>query len=137
MKFVGFAHFYLQQCSRKSKSDDKIDIERYAMAHWTMEDTQNFRQCLQYLDISDEITKVKIFTLNFRFKKFQSMEFGHEVGQCTIRRKKCHQKSKSNDVIDIQVYTELVQLDSIIGTTASEQLFMCLQYTTRSDIIKV
>ena len=46
-------------------------------------------------------------------------------------------KSKIDDEIDIQVYTKLVQLDSRLGTTASEQLKECLKYTTRSDIIKV
>ena len=45
--------------------------------------------------------------------------------------------SKSDDVIDIQVYTGLVQLDSNFGTTASEMLYCCLHLTTRSDIIKV
>ena len=48
-----------------------------------------------------------------------------------------NEESKSNDEIDIQVYTKLVQLDSKIGTTASEQLYCCLEFTTRSDIIMV
>ena len=46
-------------------------------------------------------------------------------------------KSKLHDEIDIQVYTKLVQLDSRLGTTASEQLRWCLEFTSRSDIIKV
>ena len=51
--------------------------------------------------------------------------------------RECDRQSKSDDQIDIQVYTKLVQLDSRLGTTASEQLAKCLQFTTRSDIIKV
>ena len=51
--------------------------------------------------------------------------------------RECDRQSKSDDQIDIQVYTTLVQLDSRLGTTASEQLATCLQFTTRSDIIKV
>ena len=46
-------------------------------------------------------------------------------------------ESKTEDKIDIQVYTKLVKLDSKIGTTASKQLFWCLRFTTRSDIIEV
>ena len=48
------------------------------------------------------------------------------------------QDSKSDDQIDIQVYTKLAQLDSRLGTTASEQLANCLEVgISRSDIIKV
>ena len=50
---------------------------------------------------------------------------------------RCKQESKSDNEIDIQVYDKLVQLDSKLGTTASEQLTRCLYITTRSDIIKV
>ena len=47
------------------------------------------------------------------------------------------QESKSEDHIDILVYSKLAQLDSKLGATASEQLARCLLFTTRSDIIKV
>ena len=46
-------------------------------------------------------------------------------------------KFLDKDEINIQVYTKLVQLDSKLGTTSSEQLGCCLKYTTRSNIIKV
>ena len=47
------------------------------------------------------------------------------------------QRFNPNDVIDKEVYSKLVELDTRLGTTASEQLFWCLKKTTRSDIIKV
>ena len=50
---------------------------------------------------------------------------------------KCDEKSKSDEEIDIQVYTKLLKLDSKLGTTASEQLFWCLFYSLRLDLIKV
>ena len=50
---------------------------------------------------------------------------------------RCNDKSKSDDGIDIQVYNKLVELDSKLGTTASEQLYGCIECTSRSDIIKV
>ena len=43
----------------------------------------------------------------------------------------------SDDKIDIQAYTKLLQLDTKLGITASEQLQWCLNFTTRSDIIEV
>ena len=50
---------------------------------------------------------------------------------------RCNTKAKSDDEIDVEVYTKLVQLDSKLGTTASKQLHGCLYYTTRPDIIQV
>ena len=61
----------------------------------------------------------------------------HFVGYAHVYLYQCVKKSKADDEIDIQVYTQLVQLDSKLGTTASEQLLWCLQYTIRLDIIKV
>ena len=46
-------------------------------------------------------------------------------------------KTKSDDKIDIQVYTKLVQLDSKLGTTASEQLYWLLDCSLRLDLLKV
>ena len=43
----------------------------------------------------------------------------------------------ADDNLDSQVYTQLIRLDSKLGTTPSEQLLKCLLLTTRWDIIKV
>ena len=43
----------------------------------------------------------------------------------------------SNKIIDIKVYKKLIELDTKLGTTVSEQLYGCLNRTTRLDIIKV
>ena len=51
--------------------------------------------------------------------------------------KQCNKESKSNDEINKEVYAKLVELDSRLGTNASNQLYNCLKYTTRWDIIKV
>ena len=50
---------------------------------------------------------------------------------------RCETESKSDDEIDIQVYTKLVELDSRLDTTATEQLFYCVKFTQRLDLIKV
>ena len=51
--------------------------------------------------------------------------------------KRCNRESKSNDEINKEVYTKLVELDTRLGTKASKQLYECLNNTTRLDIIKV
>ena len=57
------------------------------------------------------------------------------VGFAEVYLERCEEQS--NDGIDKEVYAKLAELDTRLGTTASEQLFCCLQKTTRSDIIKV
>ena len=47
------------------------------------------------------------------------------------------EESKSDDEIDKEIYSKLVKLGTALGATAGEQLYGCLYYTTRLDIIKV
>ena len=50
---------------------------------------------------------------------------------------RCYKESKIGDKIDVEAYVRLVQLDTKLGTGSSEQLFWCLCFTTKWDIIKV
>ena len=50
---------------------------------------------------------------------------------------RCNKESKIGDIIDFEVYARLVDLDTKLGTCTAEQLFICLNYTTRWEIIKV
>ena len=59
------------------------------------------------------------------------------VGFANVYLEGCNKRSHPNNVIDKEVYNELVELDKRLGTTSSEQLLWCLLKTTRSDIIKV
>ena len=59
------------------------------------------------------------------------------VGYADAYLRLCEAKSKSDNEIDIQAYANLVQLDSKIGTTAAEQLFMCVYYSPRLNLVKV
>ena len=47
------------------------------------------------------------------------------------------QESQSDDEIDVEIYAKLIELDTRLGTTATEQLIGCIAGTTRCDIIKV
>ena len=44
---------------------------------------------------------------------------------------------ESNNEIDMQVYRDLVKLDSRLGTTVTEQLYGSLFYSLNLDFIKV
>ena len=69
--------------------------------------------------------------------EYENLKKGGFVGFAHGYLQQCDTKSNTGDEIDIEVYTKLAELDSKIGTTASEQLYVCLQCTTRSDIIEV
>ena len=59
------------------------------------------------------------------------------VGFAHIYLNRCNKDSEIENIADTQVYSKLVELDSRLGTTATEQLFECLWYTIRLDILKV
>ena len=59
------------------------------------------------------------------------------VGFAHLYLQRCVTDSKLDDEIDIRLYTKLVQLDSKLGTTATEQLHCCIVYSLRWDLIKV
>ena len=50
---------------------------------------------------------------------------------------KCWNDSQMINEAKASIYRQLVQIDSVLGTDASEQLSCCLSWTTRWDIIKV
>ena len=46
-------------------------------------------------------------------------------------------KYKSYDEADASLYRQLVDIDTSLGTKASDQLFVCLTLTSQSEFIKV
>ena len=49
----------------------------------------------------------------------------------------CYDESKLENKADITIYKQLVEIDSKLGTTQTEQLFWCVFYTARMELIKV
>ena len=50
----------------------------------------------------------------------------------------CNTEFESDDEVNIEVFTQLLELDSLSGkTTATEQLFHCLHQSLRLDLVKV
>ena len=68
------------------------------------------------------------------YEKLRKTSF---LGFANVYLWRCDKESKSGDIADAQLYKKLVELDTRLGTTASEQLYWCLKWTTRWDIIKV
>ena len=58
-------------------------------------------------------------------------------GYATYYLSKCENDSTMINEADATVYQKLVDIDSTLGTRFSNQLYWCLYYTTRWDIIKV
>ena len=50
---------------------------------------------------------------------------------------KCWNGPKMTNDANITIYLQLLEIDSVLGTTVSHQLWACVSWTTRSDIIKV
>ena len=69
--------------------------------------------------------------------EYVSLREANFVGFAEVYLWRCEKESKSNDEIDKEVYSKLVELDARLGTTSSEQLFWCVFYTLNLDIIMV
>ena len=147
----GFAEVYLDRCNKESGAGVEADIVVYTKlaeldSRLGTRTSEQLYGCLHKTTRWD-IIKVRIETLNISFKLFQSIDLG-QVNENVVRKKdgvgfahayldRCEKESKSDDEIDIQVYTKLVELDSRLDTTAAEQLFYCVKKTQRLDLIKV
>ena len=59
------------------------------------------------------------------------------IGFAHVYVSQCHRESNSNNELNKELYSKLVQLDKRLGTRASNQLYECLSHTSRPDIIKV
>ena len=59
------------------------------------------------------------------------------VGYANYYLQKCWDKSELKNKADVTIYKLLLEIDSKLGTTQSEQLFWCLCYSPRKDLIEV
>lgn len=62
---------------------------------------------------------------------------GDWVGFAHLYLQRCKEKLKSDDEVDIQVYTRLVELDSRLGMLTTKKLHFCVRYSLRLELIKV
>ena len=63
-------------------------------------------------------------------------EFGF-VGYASYYLKECWDQSKLTNKADVAIYRQLLEIDSKLGTTSTEQLDRCVFCSHQMDIIKV
>ena len=85
------------------------------------------------------IKVVRLFqTIDFEqvdeFDQFKNINNKEVAGFASMYLLRCEVESKSDDEIDIRVYTKLVELDSRLGTTAAEQL---LHWQSQSLVLRI
>ena len=101
-----------------------------------------------YITIDDTLIKIlnddggtilREAGLNFEEWKdyYWILEEADDIGYADYYLYKCENDSKMINEADATVYQKLVDIDSKLGTKLSDQLYWCLYYTTRWDIIKV
>ena len=59
------------------------------------------------------------------------------VGYASYYVKGCYDESELRNKAEIEIFKQLCQIDSKLGTTQTEQLFGCVLYSVRIDLIKV
>ena len=63
-------------------------------------------------------------------------ELGY-VGYAEYYLQACWNESELKNKADVTIYKQLLEIDSKLGTTQSEQLFQCVFNSVRMDLIKV
>ena len=151
-RWVGFAEVYLWRCNEESKTKNIPDIQVYRKlvkldTRLGTTSSEQLFECLLHTTRSD-IIKVDIIPSNKDSSFFKTIDFEQVneydrlrkenwVGFAEVYLNRCSKELTTENIPDIQVYNQLVKLDTRLGTTSSEQLFKCLFRTTRLDIIKV
>ena len=69
--------------------------------------------------------------------KFEMLREDGFVGYADYYLQVCWNQSELKNKADVTVYKQLLDIDSKLGTTQSEQLFECFFNSLRMDIIKV
>ena len=59
------------------------------------------------------------------------------AGYADYYLQKCWDESELKNKADVAIYMKLLEIDSKLGTTQSEQLRWCLCYSPRKDLIEV
>ena len=59
------------------------------------------------------------------------------IGYTQNYLQECWDKSELKNKADVAVYKQLLEIDSKLGTTQTEQLFYCVFNSLRMDLIKV
>ena len=59
------------------------------------------------------------------------------VGYANCYLRACWNESELKNKAEVAVYKQLLEIDSKLGTTQTEQLYNCVRKSTRKDLIEV
>ena len=71
------------------------------------------------------------------FDDYDSIRKNGEVGYAHYYLNECWNESELKNKADVTIYAQLLEIDSKLGTSQSEQLRRCLRYSSRMDLIEV
>ena len=69
--------------------------------------------------------------------KFDVLRKKGYAGYAHYYLKGCWNESELKNKADVTIYKQLLEIDSKLGTTQSEQLFECVFHSLRMDLIEV
>ena len=69
--------------------------------------------------------------------KYDELREDGFVGCADYYLSECWNESELKNKADVAVYKKLLEIDSKLGTTQSEQLLKCLRYSRRKNLIEV
>ena len=75
--------------------------------------------------------------INVTENKFEMLRENGFAGYAEYYLQGCWDESELKNKADVTVYKQLLEIDSKLGTTQTEQLFKCVFNSVRMDIIKV
>ena len=143
----------MDRCKTESKAGDVFDIRVYSKlleldVKLGIAASDQLFGCLLNTTRSD-IIKVASFVWidDFKFlfqiidfdqvNEYENLKQNGWVGFADFYLGRFDKQSKPIDEMDKDIYSYLLELDTRLGTTASEQLIGCLDHTVNLDIIKV
>ena len=71
------------------------------------------------------------------FNDYNAIRKSGGIGYTQNYLQECLDKSELINKADVIIYKQLLEIDAKLGTTQSEQLRRCLQYSPRKDLIEV
>ena len=130
---------YIKKCEEESKPNNEIDKELYA--ELVELDTRLQKEKKRLNDLGGKILReAGLYFGEGRDYDSICKQYsydGYIYGYATYYLCGCHNWSKITNELDATVYQKLIDIDSTLGTELSDQLYLCLDKTTRWDIIKV
>ena len=84
-----------------------------------------------------ELIESQDIFINVTDTEFDELRESNFAGFTHYYLQECYDESELKNKADIRIYKQLLEIDSQLGTTQTEQLFECVLLSVRIDLIKV